>query len=120
MRIGKGYFSKSRGKRTIASHCSPTLPDLSAVIRNDSTIILVYLMRLCRAVFCLPLSNSVSAELASCSGSPELSLKVFILTPIIINTAVYFVFFDLFLSQPSGPVSKIVCFCLLFDLIVLY
>lgn len=28
MRIGKGYFWKSLGKRTTASHCSPSLPDL--------------------------------------------------------------------------------------------
>lgn len=27
MRMGKGYFWKSRGKRTTASHCSPSLPD---------------------------------------------------------------------------------------------
>lgn len=28
MRIGNGYFWKSLGKRTTASHCSPSLPDL--------------------------------------------------------------------------------------------
>uniref|UniRef100_A0A6B0UT98 Putative secreted protein n=1 Tax=Ixodes ricinus TaxID=34613 RepID=A0A6B0UT98_IXORI len=41
MRIGNGYFSKRRGKRTIVSHCSPSLPERR------------------------PLSSSVSAELAS-------------------------------------------------------
>lgn len=29
--IGNGYFSKRRGKRTIASHCSPTFPDRNPV-----------------------------------------------------------------------------------------
>lgn len=28
IRIGNGYFWKSLGKRTTASHCSPSLPDL--------------------------------------------------------------------------------------------
>lgn len=28
MRIGNGYFWNSLGKRTTASHCSPSLPDL--------------------------------------------------------------------------------------------
>lgn len=28
MRMGNGYFWKSLGKRTTASHCSPSLPDL--------------------------------------------------------------------------------------------
>lgn len=52
IRMGKGYFSNNLGKRTIASHCSPILTDLS------------------------PLSNSVRAVLASCSGSPnKCSLK---------------------------------------------
>lgn len=31
MRIGNGYFWKSLGKRTTASHCSPSLPDLRPV-----------------------------------------------------------------------------------------
>ena len=29
--IGKGYFSNSSGYLTIASHCSPTLPDRSPI-----------------------------------------------------------------------------------------
>lgn len=29
IKMGKGYFANKRGKRTIASHCSPLFPDLS-------------------------------------------------------------------------------------------
>lgn len=36
IKIGKGYFSNSRGKRTIASHCSPILPDLRPTVENCS------------------------------------------------------------------------------------
>lgn len=32
MRIGKGYFSKSLGNFTTASHCKPICPDLKAEI----------------------------------------------------------------------------------------
>lgn len=38
MRIGKGYFSNSLGKRTMASHCSPILPDLRPVKRKNCCI----------------------------------------------------------------------------------
>jgi hypothetical protein len=42
MRIGKGYFWKSLGNSTTASHCSPSLPDLNPVIRIGITFNLSY------------------------------------------------------------------------------
>lgn len=48
--IGKGYFSKRRGKRTIASHCSPTLPERSprkTIDLNQPPVKCKILIRLC-------------------------------------------------------------------------
>lgn len=36
IRIGNGYFSNKRGNLTIASHCSPTLPDLRPEMQQVS------------------------------------------------------------------------------------
>ena len=42
MRIGKGYFWKSLGNSTTASHCSPSLPDLNPGIRIRISFITSY------------------------------------------------------------------------------
>lgn len=39
MSMGNGYFSNRRGKRTMASHCSPTLPDRRPKTRYISLVI---------------------------------------------------------------------------------
>lgn len=87
MRMGNGYFWKSLGKRTTASHCSPSLPDLRP--KADSRSYRRYLRVVDNAVpskaptrprsparqqhrahAASPLSSSMRAELASSSCSP--------------------------------------------------
>ena len=43
MRIGNGYFSNNLGNLTMASHCSPTLPDLRPI--NNIMYIIKYHFR---------------------------------------------------------------------------
>ena len=38
IKIGNGYFSNNRGKRTIASHCSPILTDLNPAISTATVL----------------------------------------------------------------------------------
>lgn len=60
-----------------------------------------------KAFYCLPLSSSVRAELASCSGSPELSLNVFRRTPIILFVIVKYLLLNFNASRQASQPNRL-------------